>query len=481
MNTGSGFQSAVHEGTHAVVNIDTLRVGGAQMVDKRHFNGAIDDVRIYGHAMSQAELQSLYDGDEPTGASNSPVFTSDPISKANAKQGSAYTGQTLAGNATDADNDPLTFSLMAGPAWLKVASDGTLSGTPGANNVGPNVFMVKVSAADGSDTATLNITVDADGSGGGTGTGWTELLNDDFENGLVNWIDGGGDVDLSTSHCFGTYCLNIQDNSGVASSATLAKALDLTGYSQLRIAFTYMPISFEGSEDFWVQYSGDGGSSWITIKAFVHGVDFSNGIREYPVLTISDGKSYGSDSIDFTSNVKIRFRADASGNADDAFIDNVVISGFSSDGGTGNQPTYPSSQGDDTSYEWIASVNIGSIQRASGTDGGYYDATSTAMSAAKGRSVAVTLTPGFNANGPYHEFWRVWIDLNHDGDFTDAGEDVFEGRGQGPVTGSFTLPSSYSYTGSTRMRIAMRYFEPPPSDANFDFGEVEDYTVIINP
>lgn len=150
---------------------------------------------------------------------------------------------------------------------------------------------------------------------------WTELTNDDFESGWGNWLDGGTDAMLSGVNAIGATCMNLQDNT-TTSESQLAAALDLTGYSQLEIAFTYITANFTGAEDFWVRFSDDGGSTWTTIKAYVNGVDFSNGIREYPVLIINDGQ------YNFTQNVKIKFECDASGNNDDVYIDNVVISGF---------------------------------------------------------------------------------------------------------------------------------------------------------
>ncbi len=94
-----------------------------------------------------------------TGTNNPPAFTSDPIVKSNATQGQAYSG-SIAGNATDADADPLTFAKTSGPTWLSVAANGVLSGTPGTTNLGLNSFTVSVSdGRGGSDSATLQITV----------------------------------------------------------------------------------------------------------------------------------------------------------------------------------------------------------------------------------------------------------------------------------------------------------------------------------
>jgi regulation of enolase protein 1 (concanavalin A-like superfamily) len=80
----------------------------------------------------------------------SPVFTSNPVAFPDASEGVAYTGQTLAGLATD--SDPITYRKVSGPAWLNVATDGSLSGTPPFGSSGLNGFVVR--AADNSSLAT---------------------------------------------------------------------------------------------------------------------------------------------------------------------------------------------------------------------------------------------------------------------------------------------------------------------------------------
>jgi hypothetical protein len=89
---------------------------------------------------------------------NPPTFNTDPINETDATEDSAYSS-TLADDASDPESDPLSFSKTGGPAWLTVAANGDLSGTPTNGDVGLNVFTVQVTATGGSDTATLNITV----------------------------------------------------------------------------------------------------------------------------------------------------------------------------------------------------------------------------------------------------------------------------------------------------------------------------------
>ncbi|MEP2774657.1 MAG: putative Ig domain-containing protein [Luteolibacter sp.] len=85
------------------------------------------------------------DGDFTIYPNNAPYFAASSI-QVNGEEGIAYsdTLTNLSATATDPDGDPLTYSKAAGPAWLSVASDGTLSGTPGAADVGHNTFTIQV-------------------------------------------------------------------------------------------------------------------------------------------------------------------------------------------------------------------------------------------------------------------------------------------------------------------------------------------------
>ncbi len=90
-----------------------------------------------------------------------PSFTTDPFTLPGITAGQGYSG-TIATNATDLNGDTITFAKTSGPAWLNVAANGALSGTPLSSDAGANPFVVRAMDPGGlSATATMNIAVTA--------------------------------------------------------------------------------------------------------------------------------------------------------------------------------------------------------------------------------------------------------------------------------------------------------------------------------
>ena len=140
--------------------------------------------------------------------------------------------------------------------------------------------------------------------------------------------------------------------------------------------------------------------------------------------------------------------------------------------------TYCSSQSSNINDEFIGRVQLNTIDNSSG--GQFYsDFTNISTTLTKGSQYTITITPTWTGT-VYSEGYAVWIDYNKDGDFTDAGEQVFSQSPTTatPVSGSFTIPAGATET-STRMRVTLSYNAIPTSCQSFTYGEVEDYTVVI--
>ena len=88
-----------------------------------------------------------------------PVFAANPFSEPGVQAGQPCSG-TIATNAVDLNGSGLTFAKASGPAWLSVAANGALSGTPLSPNVGANSFTVNATDPAGTATnATMTINV----------------------------------------------------------------------------------------------------------------------------------------------------------------------------------------------------------------------------------------------------------------------------------------------------------------------------------
>ncbi len=140
---------------------------------------------------------------------------------------------------------------------------------------------------------------------------------------------------------------------------------------------------------------------------------------------------------------------------------------------------YCATDGGDSSGEWLQRVQLGAIDNTSGNDGGYGDHTDNTTELAIGADHAIVLTPGFS-NFTFSEWYKVWIDLDQNGELASTSEVVFAtlAGSNSAVNGTLSIPAT-TVPGPTRMRIAMRYNAAlnDPCAASFNYGEVEDYCV----
>ena len=101
----------------------------------------------------------------------------------------------------------------------------------------------------------------------------------------------------------------------------------------------------------------------------------------------------------------------------------------------------------------------------------------------QGTSVSFSIGIGQCNNGNYTNGFKIYIDYNHNGLFTDAGDNVYTSVGnQGAYTetGNFIVPLTAD-TGVTRMRIIVLEGGPTGINpcGNYTWGETEDYLVNV--
>lgn len=157
-NATSAFPTENYRGLLRTTNDLTIgaRQGGTTVYNNQ-FVGYLQDVAVYNYALSAGQILAHFQA-----ASNrAPVFVLNPFTKPGIIAGQNYSG-TLAGAAADPNGDSITFSKISGPAWLGVAANGGLTGTPVSADTGTNSFIVRTADSSGLfSTATMNLAVTA--------------------------------------------------------------------------------------------------------------------------------------------------------------------------------------------------------------------------------------------------------------------------------------------------------------------------------
>ena len=156
-----------------------------------------------------------------------------------------------------------------------------------------------------------------------------------------------------------------------------------------------------------------------------------------------------------------------------------AASSFTTTGGTTTPAAYCTSKGSSVTYEWIDLVQLGSINRTSGADGGYYNGTALNTNVTAGSSQTLTLSAGFSSSA-YDENWGVYVDWNQNGTFetTERMDYGVVTASAGNLTSTWTVPST-AKNGKTRLRIVMTYGAATAACGSYSEGETEDYSITV--
>ncbi len=212
--------------------------------------------------------------------------------------------------------------------------------------------------------------------------------------------------------------------------------------------------------------------SWTAVPGASYDLRYREvGVSTWTTTAVT-GISLNVTGLTTLTQYEAQVRSKCSGGSNSAYSSSVNFTT------TDVQLNYCGAASTNTNDEYISRVELNTIDNSSGPQF-YSDFTSISTTLTTDTEYTITVTPTWTGT-VYNEAYGVWIDYNRDGDFTDAGEQVFsQGNTQATsVSGSFTIPSG-AVENSTRMRVIMRYNQVPGPCDNFTYGEVEDYSVVI--
>lgn len=269
----------------------------------------------------------------------------------------------------------------------------------------------------------------------------------------------------STTYSFTVKAKDAAGNASVASNAvsvtTSAPVVDTT-------APTAPTLSASGTTSTSTSLSWSGATDNIGVTGY-------DVYQDATLLGSTASTTYAVSGLTASTTYTFNVRAkDAAGNVS---VNSNTVSVTTSAAST---VTYCTASATSTADERIGRVQLGTINNVSTGTAGYEDFTALSTNLVRGTSNTITITPTWTST-VYSEAYRVYIDYNKDGDFTDSGESVYSRAKTTatPVSGSFTVPTTATL-GATRMRVIMRYNTTPTTPCGtINYGQVEDYTVNI--
>ncbi|CAL2091446.1 conserved protein of unknown function precursor containing a T9SS type A C-terminal secretion signal. Putative S8 family peptidase [Tenacibaculum sp. 190524A02b] len=454
---GTGVYSTYHNGDASYQNLTgtsmaSPNVTGSLLLLQEHYNNT------HGSYMRAATLKglALHTADDAGASGPDAVFGWGLL---NAKK--AAESITKRGNETKIEE----LTLSAGQTYtITVDADGT------------NPLLASISWTDRpgvANTGTVNLSTpalvnDLDLRVSKSGTTYLpyKLTSPTTSTKQDNNVDPYERVDVANAS--GTYTITVTHKgtltggsqnytlivTGVTGTPVVCNATVPTGVSTSGVTSSGASVSWTAvpGATYDVRYRQAGTTSWTTNAVTATSTTLSglSASTQYEVQVrskCSSGNSNYSTSVNFTTSA-------------------VTLN-------------YCASKGDSVNDEYIQRVQLGTINNASGAGNGYTDHTAISTNLAKGTSHTITITPRWTGT-VYDEGYGVFIDYNKDGDFSDSGETVWtkSASKDTPVSGSFTVPSG-AVEGATRMRVILRYNAVPSACGTYNYGETEDYTVVI--
>ncbi|MEM6362931.1 MAG: DUF4347 domain-containing protein, partial [Planctomycetota bacterium] len=367
-----------------------------------HFDGFLDDGRVYSRALNSAEAAALY--------TNTADITSNLAIHLEFEENSGSTANDSSSNNNDG-------TLVNAAAWDGDAAVGNYSLDFTADTGDESLISVP-------DAPSLDI------SGDFTVAFWYNSTDSAGIEQLVGQYSvGNGFYVAKTSS--GNLQFLVDGDSGIVANQYTGGFINDGNWHHV-VAFR----------------SGD------TFQTYVDGV--ANTASTQAVGTVTSTEPFlvgGTTSSDYDGkldDVRLYTRALASDDVAALF----ALGGGSTGGGGGGAPTYSDPGGSDNTYDYITNVTFAGINNTTGRDSNAYgDYTSQFATITVGESNTLSVTIVEDDDNDV----TAWFDWNQDGDFDDAGEEyviVTSTVSPGPHSVTITAPNDAT-VGTTRMRIGV--------------------------
>jgi len=273
---------------------------------------------------------------------------------------------------------------------------------------------------------------------------WIDTLNTGGGNGLACTLASDGSLFVLSASYMTAY--HFLDHTG-AGSCDKPATVNASNISDRCATFNWAPMP--GAYLYHLRYKTTTANGWTTI---------STNLLSKSINSFTQGTAY-------------QYAVEAvCGNGPSGF---TVPQAFTTTG-----ISYCNTGGQSTSLEYLNLVWIGTLQNGTGNNNGYADYTNLSVNLLKGSAVSGYLRG--TLGGGFTEYYRVWIDYNHNNVFTDPGEEVasISSSSIGYNVINFTVPLT-ALSGITRMRVTMQYGSAPSPCGSYPRGETEDYSVFI--
>ena len=359
----------------------------------------------------------------------------------------------IGGGANNTDDMIVTVDGVAGP--FTVDSQNTAISYPAGSTQTIN-WTVAGTNANGVNCANVDILLSTDGGQTFSTTLLAGTPNDGSQNVVIPNIPGTTNrimVKGSNHIFFDVNNTNFTISSSVVADTTAPTASILTASGTTTLSTN---LSWTASTDnvsvtsYDVYQNGVFKTSTTTTTLAVNGLNASTTYNFYVKAKDAAGNiSLASNTVNVTT------------------LANTLVA----------TPTYCNSNGN-TSGEYINRVFMGTIDNISGNNNGYGNYTAMSTSVSLGSTEKIMITPKWMGTVRV-EFYNVWIDFNQNGIF-ESSELVFsKSRSKNSsVSGPVYIPTN-ALTGTTRMRVSMKYNALPSACEVFTNGEVEDYSINI--